>query len=257
MTEPPVRGGERIHKVIAASGYASRRRAEQLVGMGRVTVDGTPAHIGQRIDSETALVEIDGVPLPVRPDLVYYLMFKPVGVVSTVDDPHAESTVVDLVDAPTRVYPVGRLDADSEGLIILTNDGDLTHRLTHPGFGVTKTYTALLDGRVSDDAVRALERGVVLEDGPAKAISARILDRRPDRTLVEIVLGEGRKREVRRMAEAVGHSVIRLVRTDIGPLRDTTLRPGDVRELTIAEVRRLYAAAGSWQDASPPDDPPG
>lgn len=249
---------ERIHKVIAHSGFASRRRAEELVKEGRVTVDGERATLGQRVDPDTVVIEIDRVPLPVRPGLIYLLLNKPPGVVSTASDPEGRRTVVDLVRAPARVYPVGRLDVDSEGLLLLTNDGDLAHRLTHPRFGVEKTYTALVEGSVGDAAMRALTGGVELEDGPAMAHRVRIVDRRPDRTMLEIVMGEGRKREVRRMCEAVGHPVTRLVRTAIGPLRDARLGPGASRALTVAEVRSLYAAAGTpWEDGeSPAISPP-
>jgi 23S rRNA pseudouridine2605 synthase len=245
---------ERIHKVIARSGLASRRRAEDLVGAGRVTIDGKPARIGQKIDPGTARVEVDGVPLPVRPGLVHLLVNKPVDVVSTVNDPQGRPTVVGLVASDTRVYPVGRLDADSEGLLILTNDGDLANRLTHPRFGVDKTYTVLVEGSVPDAALRDLTDGVALDDGPAAARAVRVVDRRPGKTLLEIVMREGRNREVRRMCDAVGHPVQRLVRTAIGPLSDRTLRPGESRPLSIDEVRALYAASGgSWQDASRQD----
>ena len=247
---------DRIHKVIAHSGFASRRRAEDLVRRGRVTIDGVRAAIGQKIDPETAAIAIDGIPLPVRRDLVYLLVNKPAGVISTASDPQGRRTVVDLVAAEHRVYPVGRLDAESEGLLLLTNDGDLAHRLTHPSFGVEKTYTALVEGRVGDAAVRRLCEGLDLDDGRAVAIRARVVDRRPDRTLLEIVMGEGRKREVRRMCEAIGHRAERLVRTAIGPLRDPRLASGHSRPLTLDEVRSLYAAAGApWDDAVPPEEP--
>ncbi len=247
---------ERIHKVIAGSGHASRRRAEELVVAGRVTVDGATATVGQRVDPVTARIEIDGIPLPVRPGLVYRLMYKPAGVVSTAADPQGRPTVVDLADADTRVFPVGRLDSDSEGLLILTNDGDLTHRLTHPSHGVTKTYHALVDGSMDDVTARRLTAGVDLDDGPAAALAARVVDRRRDRSLVEVVMGEGRKREVRRMCDAVGHPVRRLVRTAIGPLQDRSLQPGQVRDLSLDEVRTLYAAGGAaWQHADQPDLP--
>lgn len=242
----------RIHKVIANAGYASRRRAEQLVAAGRVRVDGAQATIGQRVDPERAQIEIDDIPLPVKPGLRYVLLFKPVGVISTADDPQGRATVVDLVGASERLYPVGRLDRDSEGLLLLTNDGDLTLRLTHPRFGVTKTYQALVEGAMAPETVRRLVTGVQLEDGPAAAREARIVDRRPNRTLLEMVMTEGRNREVRRMCEAVGHVVLRLVRTKIGPLADGTLRPGQHRELTLEEVRSLYAAAQqACQDGGP------
>jgi len=230
--------------LIAHSGIASRRSAEDLVKAGRVVVDGAPAHLGQKVDPDSALVLVDGVPLPVRPGLVHYLLNKPRGVVSTVEDPHAERTVVELVPADTRVYPVGRLDADSEGLIILTNDGDLTEAITHPSHGVTKTYLARVKGSPGVAALRNLIEGVELDDGPAHAVSARVIDRIGPETLVEVVMLEGRKRQVRRMLAAVGHDVVRLVRLAIGPIQDRSLRPGEWRPLTVEEVRDLYRAAG-------------
>lgn len=208
-----------------------------------MTVDGEPAHLGQKIDPATARVEVDGIPLPVKPDQVYVLLNKPTGVVSTTDDPQGRPTVVELVGAGLRVYPVGRLDVHSEGLMLLTNDGDLTEKVTHPRYGVTKTYLALVQGEPSDKAIRLLTRGIELDDGPATARTARLVDRHGEAALVEIVMGEGRKREVRRMLEAVGHPVRRLVRTAIGPLRDRRLKPGEWRHLAIDEVRDLYAAA--------------
>ena len=209
---------------------------------GRVTVDGERAHLGQKVDSETARVEIDGVPLPIAPDLAYYAVYKPVGTVSTADDPQGRPTVVGLVPDGPRVYPAGRLDADSEGLMVLTNDGDLTLRITHPRFGMHKTYVALVTGVMETATVRQLTNGVELDDGPAAAVSARIVDRSSDTSLIEITLGEGRKRIVRRMFDAVEHPVLRLVRTSIGPLRDTALSPGQSRPLSIDEVRALYQA---------------
>jgi 23S rRNA pseudouridine2605 synthase len=188
-------------------------------------------------------VEVDGVPVPVKPDLVYYLLNKPPGVVSTADDPHGRRTVVDLVPDSTRVYPAGRLDADSEGLIILTNDGALTERLTHPRFGITKTYLVEVDGAVGDRVVARLVAGVELDDGPARAVAARVVESSRGRSLVTVVMAEGRKREVRRMFDALGHPVRRLAREAIGPLRDRRLKPGEWRTLTVAEVRSLYVSA--------------
>ena len=211
-------------------------------------MDGAPAHIGQKIDPSVSRIAIDGVPLPVDPGLVYYLLYKPLGVVSTADDPQGRTTVIELVPTDTRVFPVGRLDADSEGLLVLTNDGDLTLRLTHPRFGVHKTYVVLVEGVVRDADIRRIVAGVELDDGPAAAVAARVRDRRADESLVEVTMNEGRKREVRRMMQFVGHPVIRLVRTGIGPLRDTTLRPGDWRALNVGEVRALYAAGREVPD---------
>ena len=241
--------------MIARSGLCSRRRAEELIAQGRVSVDGETAHVAQQVDPSSARVQVDGVALPVAPDLVHYLVYKPVGVISTADDPQQRDTVVSMVPTDRRVYPVGRLDADSEGLLILTNDGALTALLTHPRYGVTKTYVALVAGSPSDDVLRRLRSGVQLDDGPAHALAAKVLDTHGDAGLIEIVMGEGRKREVRRMMEAVGHPVRRLVRTAIGPLRDADLAAGSWRRLTIHEVRSLYDAAGSaWHDDAAADD---
>jgi len=186
-------------------------------------------------------VEVDGVPVSASPDLVYYLLNKPAGVVTTADDTHGRPTVVRLVPDAPRVFPVGRLDADTEGLLLLTNDGDLAHRLTHPSFGIEKEYLAEVDGDPSPADVRRLRRGVELDDGmtaPARvsAVAPRAL---------RITIHEGRNRQVRRMCEAIGHPVLRLVRTRIGPIVDRTLAPGEWRTLSAAEIRELQAAAGN------------
>lgn len=209
-----------------------------------MSVDGETAVIGQKIDPAASMVTIDDIRLPVRPGTVYYLLYKPVGVISTRVDDRGRETVTDLVPAEPAVYPVGRLDADSEGLLILTNDGDLTHHLTHPRFGVTKTYTVLTTGRLSAADARRLEEGVVLEDGPAAALSARIIDTSQQGTLLEMVMTEGRNREIRRMVAVLGEEVVRLARTAIGDLRDRDLAPGSWRPLDLSEVRRLFAAGG-------------
>lgn len=188
-------------------------------------------------------ITVDGVPLPVKPDGAYYLLYKPVGVISTRHDDMGRPTVVDLVPSDPPVYPVGRLDADSEGLLIVTNDGELTNRLTHPRFGVTKTYVALTTGTLTNGDIKRLESGVELDDGPAAAVSARILDTTAESTLVELVMTEGRNREVRRMVASIGHEVLRLVRIAIGDLKDRDLKAGEWRALETAEVRRLYASA--------------
>ncbi|HUG75567.1 MAG TPA: pseudouridine synthase [Acidimicrobiia bacterium] len=231
--------------MIAHSGVASRRTAEDLIRDGRVTVDDAPAHLGQKIDPTVATVLIDGLPLPVRPDLVYYLLYKPLGVISTSEDDRGRRTVVDLVPDDQRVYPVGRLDADSEGLLILTNDGDLTNLVTHPRHGVTKTYIARVAGVPDGTTLRRLTSGVDLEDGLARAKKARVRSAAGGEALVEIVMVEGRNREVRRLLAAVGHEVISLVRTAVGPIRDPDLTPGSWRPLTMVEVRELYGAAGA------------
>ncbi|GMQ84620.1 MAG: pseudouridine synthase [Acidimicrobiia bacterium] len=215
-----------------------------MIEAGRVTVDGAPAHLGQQTDPATADIRIDGVPLPVAPGLASYLVYKPQGVVTTTSDPQGRPIVTDLVSDEARIYPVGRLDTDSEGLIILTNDGELALRLTHPRYGVHKTYVALVDGLVDAATLRRLTDGVMLDDGPAAAVSTKVVDRYQDASIVEVVMGEGRNRIVRRMLAAVGHPVQRLTRTAIGPLSDRRLAPGSSRPLTIVEIRDLYAAAG-------------
>jgi 23S rRNA pseudouridine2605 synthase len=235
----PTGGEERLQKVLARLGIASRRASEELIRAGRVTVNGRPAGLGQRVDPDTDLIEIDGDPVPVAVGLVHYLLNKPAGVVSTVADPHARRTVVDLVPAEPRVHPVGRLDADTEGLLILTNDGTLTHRLTHPSFGVDKEYLAHVHGIPAPGALRALREGVELDDGPTAPAQVSM----PSPGLVRIVIHEGRNRQVRRMCEAVGHPVLRLVRTRIGPVSDPKLAPGDWRPLRLDEIRGLYRAA--------------
>lgn len=231
--------GERLQKVLARAGIASRRASELLIEAGRVTVNGTVAALGRRVDVEADRVAVDGAPVSVRPGLVYYLLNKPVGVVSTAVDPEGRRTVMDLVPANPRVHPVGRLDAATEGLLLLTNDGELTYHLTHPRFGVDKEYLAQVQGRLTPGDVRRLREGVELDDGPTAP--ARVALVAPD--TVRLVIHEGRNRQVRRMCEAVGHPVRRLVRTRIGPLVDRRLTPGSWRALTPEEVRSLAEAA--------------
>ncbi len=231
--------GERLQKVLARTGVGSRRVCEDLIVDGRVTVNGEVPVLGRRVDTATDVIELDGVPLPVRPGLVHYLVNKPPGVVSTAEDTHGRPTVVSLVPPEPRVFPVGRLDMDSEGLIIVTNDGELTHRLTHPSYGVPKEYLVHVEGEPSAGDVRRLREGVELDDGMTAA--ARVAVVSP--TLLRMVIHEGRNRQIRRMCEAVGHPVVRLVRTRIGPLADPSLTPGSYRPLTFDEVRGLAAAA--------------
>ena len=235
----PAADGERLQKVLARVGLGSRRVCEELIGEGRVTVDGAVAELGCRVNVESARIEVDGAPVGVRPGLVYYLLNKPAGVVTTASDPHDRPTVVDLVPDDPRVFPVGRLDAQTEGLLLLTNDGDLAHRLTHPSFGVDKEYLAEVEGRPSPAAVRRLREGVVLEDGrtaPARAVLV-------EASVLRITIHEGRNRQVRRMCEAVGHPVARLVRTRIGPLVDRSLAPGAHRTWVAEEMLAMRRAA--------------
>lgn len=240
MSEPE---GERLQKVLARAGIGSRRAVEELIAAGRVRVNGEMARLGRRIDTSKDEVEVDGSPVPLRSDLVYYLLNKPRGVVSTASDPEGRPTVLEIVDAAVRVWPVGRLDIDSEGALLLTNDGELTLRLTHPRYELPKTYVAEVEGTVGRPTVRRLCGGVELEDGVTAPAEARVLERRPGATLVEISIREGRNRQVRRMADAVGHPVRRLVRVAIGPLALGRLRPGSYRKLGPVEVQQLYRAA--------------
>jgi 23S rRNA pseudouridine2605 synthase len=251
--------GERLQKVLARAGLGSRRVCEELIADGRVTVNGEVAQLGRRIDPERDAVALDGVPVIVRDDLVYYLLNKPTGYVSTASDPEGRPTVVDLVPETPRVFPVGRLDYDTEGLLLLTNDGDLTHLLTHPSFGVVKTYLAEVEGEPTPAAVRALREGVELDDGRTAPARVKVVQRRGATSAVELGIHEGRNRQVRRMCEAVGHPVVRLVRTRIGPLRDGSLKPGTWRALEPAEVRRLYEATTHAAPANSPgpDGTPG
>jgi 23S rRNA pseudouridine2605 synthase len=234
--------GERLQKILAQAGLGSRRACEELIAAGRVRVNGEVATLGTRVDPEVDAIEVDGARIGVRQGLVHYLLNKPAGVVTTASDPQGRPTVVGLVPAEPRVYPVGRLDADTEGLLLLTNDGDLAHRLTHPSFGVDKEYLADVEGRPSRGAVRRLREGVELEDGPTAPARVSLVG---DHTL-RITIHEGRNRQVRRMCEAIGHPVRRLVRVRLGPLSDRRLPPGRWRALTQDEVRALErAAAGS------------
>jgi 23S rRNA pseudouridine2605 synthase len=237
----PAGEGDRLQKVLAQAGLGSRRACEELIAAGRVTVNGETAELGRRVDVEHDQVAVDGVPVGVRPGLVYYAVNKPAGVVSTAADPQGRPTLTSLVPPDPRVFPVGRLDTDSEGIIVLTNDGDLTYRLTHPSFGVEKEYVIGVDGSPKPGAIRQLRQGVLLEDG--MTAPARVSALGPG--TLRITIHEGRNRQVRRMAEAVGHPVRRLVRTRIGPLRLGSLPPGEWRPLTTDEVRALERAAGA------------
>jgi pseudouridine synthase len=217
---------------------------EDLIATGRVTVNGERAVLGQRVDVSKDRVEVDGSLVLLHADLVYYVMNKPEGVVTSARDPRGRPTVLDLIDPSVRVWPVGRLDIDTEGLLLLTNDGELTHRLTHPSFEVPKTYLAEVRGHPRSRAIKTLMAGVPLEEGPTAPATVAEVGRAAQTTLLEITVTEGRHRMVRRMLEAVGHPVIRLVRVRQGPVRLGRLKPGTVRRLSSEEVRGLYRAAG-------------
>jgi 23S rRNA pseudouridine2605 synthase len=230
--------GVRLQKVLAQAGLGSRRVCEELIARRRVRVNGELAELGRRVDVAVDVVEVDGAQVGVRPGLVHYVLNKPRGVITTAADTHGRPTVVDLVPHDPRVFPIGRLDGDSEGLLLLTNDGDLAHRLTHPSYGVEKEYLVEVDGEPHRGIVRRLREGVDLDDGRTAPAKVAMLGER----LLRITIHEGRNRQVRRMCEAVGISVVRLVRTRIGPLSDRTLEPGAWRALTQDEVRALERA---------------
>ncbi|MGA0116913.1 MAG: pseudouridine synthase [Ilumatobacteraceae bacterium] len=239
--------GDRLQKVLARVGFGSRRVCEELISDGRVTVNGEVAVLGRRVDISTDDIRVDGAPVGVLPGLVYYLLNKPDGVITTASDEHGRNTVLGLVPEEPRVFPVGRLDRETTGLLIITNDGQLAQHLTHPSRGVEKEYIAEVEcgpSGVSAGALRELREGVMLEDG----ITAPAEVGQPEAGVLRIVIHEGRNRQVRRMCEAVGYPVVRLARTRIGPLRDTRLPPGRWRSLTIEEVRSLSSSVEPDQE---------
>jgi 23S rRNA pseudouridine2605 synthase len=251
--EAVLREGERLQKLLARAGFGSRRACEVLIASGRVTIDGEVAILGARADPTNARITVDGLPVVVDSTRVYWLLNKPAGHVTTARDPQGRPTVLELVPSEPRVFPVGRLDLETEGLLVLTNDGELAELLMHPRHGVQKTYLAEVEGVPGPAALRALREGIELDDGPARAVRAQMVqESRDGGSALEIVLKEGRKRIVRRMCSYVGHPVRRLVRTRIGPLHDSKLAPGTHRALTPAEVRALYADALSGR-SGPPD----
>jgi 23S rRNA pseudouridine2605 synthase len=237
--------GVRLQKVLATAGVGSRRASEELIAAGRVTVDGRVASLGDKVDPATAVIHVDGERVVTDTRLVYLAMNKPAGVVSTMADERGRAALADyLGNVSERVYHVGRLDADSEGLLLLTNDGDLAHKLMHPSYEVAKTYVCEVAGPLPRAVGRQLLAGVELEDGPVKLDAFRVLDAIDRTALVEVVLHEGRKHVVRRMFDEVGHPVSRLVRTAIGPIRLGDLKPGRIRRLNQAEVAALFRAVG-------------
>jgi 23S rRNA pseudouridine2605 synthase len=239
---------ERLQKVLAAAGVASRRASEDLIQAGRVTVNGVRARIGDKVDAATDVVEVDGERVKVDPALVYVMLNKPQGVVTTTSDPEGRPTVVELVNLEERLYPVGRLDQDTEGLVLLTNDGTLVHQLLHPSFEVERVYLALVPGPVRREPLRRLTDGVELEDGLARARRVRTVESSRGKALLEVVMTEGRKREVRRMLAEVGLPVERLARVSFGGVELGDLRQGRWRFLNNTEISRLYATSGTGKD---------
>lgn len=232
---------ERLNRFLARRGVASRRGADELIADGRVTINGKLSRLGAVVDPSVDRVSVDGRRIPARAVSVTIVLNKPVGVVTTRSDPYQRRTVMDLIEPVPGLVPVGRLDADSRGLLVLTTDGDLAHAVSHPRHGVTKRYLATLDHAISAEHLEQLTAGVDLEDGPARAIAARPSG---SDSVVEVVMAEGRKREVRRLFAAIGYEVRDLVRVAVGPLELGALAEGDARALRPAELSSLRVAAG-------------
>lgn len=245
MIETDDEGLVRLQKYLAQSGVASRRKCEELMLAGMVEVDGeVVTRLGTKIDPATAVVRVSGKRLPPISPHVYLVLNKPRGVVSTMSDPEGRRTLGDLVaDRPERLFHVGRLDTDTSGLILLTNDGDFAHRMAHPSYEVEKTYVAEVEGGVTKATLRRLLEGVELEDGPVTASRAKVVSHGAGRSIVELVIHEGRNRIVRRLLDHLGHPVRRLTRTALGPVRLSNLRSGELRELTLDELGGLLDLA--------------
>ncbi|XBB68828.1 pseudouridine synthase [Nocardioides sp. WV_118_6] len=239
-------GQIRLQKLLAQSGVASRRRCEELMLAGDVEVDGeVVTRLGTKVDPRTAVIKVSGKRLPPVSDHVYLVLNKPRGVVSTMSDPEGRPTLTDLVaDREERLFHVGRLDTDTSGLLLLTNDGDFAHRMAHPSFEVEKTYVAEVAGRLAKGTVGDLLAGVTLEDGPVEVRRARILATAADKSIIELVIHEGRNRIVRRLLDQVGHPVRQLSRTKFGPIELGTLRSGTLRELSDDELGQLLELVG-------------
>jgi len=237
--------GDRLQKVLARAGIGSRRVCEDYIVRRRIRVNGEVAILGRRVHPESDVIEFDRVIVTTRADLVHYLLNKPRGVVTTAHDPQGRQTVLDLLPSDQRIFPVGRLDLDSEGLIVLTNDGDLAQALTHPSLGVEKEYLAELRGIPTRAELRQLREGIELEDGLTAPATVTLTDEHGGNAAISIAIHEGRNRQVRRMCEAIGHPVRRLIRLRIGPIADPALSPGDWRVLTPSEVRSLHGATGN------------
>jgi pseudouridine synthase len=233
-----------VQRVLARAGLGSRRSCEDLITAGSVKINGVVATLGDKVDPTLDLVEVDGHRVPLDPDLRYFALHKPAGVVTTLKDPQGRRDLTEFLPKDVRVFPVGRLDLESEGLLLLTNDGELANRLMHPKYGVEKEYLAEVEGRPTPRDASRLRMGVNLSDGPAKAMRASVVAGARGKGAIKVLMGEGRKREVRRMLAEIGLPVVRLVRLRVGPIRLREMPAGTVRELTPGEVRELYEAAG-------------
>ncbi|MFD2168834.1 pseudouridine synthase [Tumebacillus lipolyticus] len=235
---------ERLQKVLAQAGVASRRKCEEIITAGQVKVNGVVVtELGTKVDPTRDRIEVNGVPIGAE-EKIYIMLNKPIGVVSTASDPQGRKTVVDIVGAKERIYPVGRLDLDTSGLLLMTNDGDLANAMMHPRHEIEKTYRAWVKGVVSGERAKQLASGVELEDGQTAPAKVRIMERGADESLIEVTIHEGRNRQVRRMLEAIGHPVKSLHRMQVAFLKLGRLRYGEMRNLTPLEVERLFAVAG-------------
>ncbi len=246
---------ERLQKILARAGVASRRAAERLIAEGRVTVNSQVVReLGAKATQGVDEILLDGKPIPEPETLVYFLWHKPKGCLTTMKDPEKRPTVKDFLKGVSqRVFPVGRLDFDVDGPLVLTNDGELANGLQHPSREVEKVYLAEVEGRVSGDKIARLEAGVVLEDGPTARARARLIEAAREKSLVELAIHEGRKRQVKRMLELLGHPVLRLTRLRFAGLEVRGLAPGELRELGAGEVAALYLAAGLSRDTKEDD----
>jgi len=244
MKEAEARG-ERLQKVLAAAGLGSRRACEEIIAHGRVSVNGSIVEVpGTRVDPEVDVVEVDGIRLDIQVEPRYFLLNKPPGYLTTLDDPHGRPTILDLFKEEGRFFPVGRLDLESRGLLMMTNNGFVAHRLTHPSFEVDKTYVVRVKGSVAPGALKRLREGVDLEEGRTSPTRVKVVGREGDSTILEFVIHQGWKRQIRRMCDAVGLRVDDLVRTRLGPLSIDRLPEGKSREMTPSEVDDLFKALG-------------
>ncbi len=247
---------ERLQKILARAGFGSRRACEEIIRQGRVTVNGRVVTLGARADPDRDDIRVDGERIRINSENQYIMLYKPRGVLSSLHDPEGRKTLSDIVPVEGHWYPVGRLDYNSEGLILLTNDGELAHRLTHPRYRHPKTYLVLVEGKPSSQDLAKLRKGVVIEggyktapaevsilDSPPRWLSSGLISR-PKSTWMKIVLREGKKRQIRHMFGVIGHPVLRLIRVGIGPLRLTINRPGEWRRLSDKEIEKLRKSVG-------------
>jgi len=235
---------ERLNKILATAGIASRRRADELISRGLVTVNGRKeTRLGSQAVWGIDAIAVNGQPIPGPPIKIYVILNKPFGYVCTLRDPEGRPIVRDLIKGvKERIYPVGRLDFDSQGLLILTNDGELSHRLMHPRFRIPRTYKAIIGGSISNESLKQLKNGILLDDGPTAPARVRVINRQHKRSVVRITIFEGRFREIRRMFEALGHKTLQLIRIGYGDLQIGDLKVGDYRHLNDREVRALRTA---------------